>query len=190
MPSVVVSLGIGVLFEMLGIERSSVELRARRPPHVDVAVRAPDHVRGVQPLRQTLRGSGPGSRRHTLSDRAPRRPADRPPSLVGVGLFGFTLSYDELARSSQALGASNTLPLELQAMQTNDHAGDLRAGHADHRLVAGGDRHQPHHPLVAARAAGGKGLRRRQGNGLTLSSWPRAAPNRAAATPRLQPSLE
>ena len=41
------------------------------------------------------------------------------PSLVGVALFGFTLSYDELARSSQALGALNTLPLELQAMQTN-----------------------------------------------------------------------
>ena len=34
-------------------------------------------------------------------------------------LFGFTLAYDELARSSQALGALNTLPLELQAMQTN-----------------------------------------------------------------------
>jgi putative spermidine/putrescine transport system permease protein len=30
-----------------------------------------------------------------------------------------SLSYDELARSSQALGALNTLPLELQAMQTN-----------------------------------------------------------------------
>ncbi len=41
------------------------------------------------------------------------------PSLVGVALFGFTLSYGELARSSQALGALNTLPLELQAMQTN-----------------------------------------------------------------------
>jgi putative spermidine/putrescine transport system permease protein len=41
------------------------------------------------------------------------------PSLVGVALFGFTLSYDELARSSQALGALNTLPLELQAMQSN-----------------------------------------------------------------------
>ena len=42
-----------------------------------------------------------------------------PPALVGIALFGFTLSYDELARSSQALGALNTLPLELQAMKTN-----------------------------------------------------------------------
>src|SRR5204863_2647459 len=41
------------------------------------------------------------------------------PSLVGVGLFGFTLSYDEIARTSQSVGALNTLPLELEAMQTN-----------------------------------------------------------------------
>ncbi len=41
------------------------------------------------------------------------------PSLIGVALFGFTLSYDELARTSQSVGALNTLPLELQAMQTN-----------------------------------------------------------------------
>ena len=40
------------------------------------------------------------------------------PSLVGVALFGFTLSWDELARSSQAMGSSNTLPLQLQALTT------------------------------------------------------------------------
>ena len=40
------------------------------------------------------------------------------PSLVGVALFGFTLSWDEIARSSQAVGDRNTLPLELQALTT------------------------------------------------------------------------
>ncbi|GGH30851.1 ABC transporter permease [Alsobacter metallidurans] len=40
------------------------------------------------------------------------------PSLVGVGLFGFTLSWDEIARSSQTIGEKNTLPLELQALTT------------------------------------------------------------------------
>ena len=40
------------------------------------------------------------------------------PSLIGVGLFGFTLSWDEIARSSQAIGERNTLPLELQALTT------------------------------------------------------------------------
>ena len=40
------------------------------------------------------------------------------PSLVGVALFGFTLSWDEIARSSQAIGDVNTLPLELQGLTT------------------------------------------------------------------------
>ena len=40
------------------------------------------------------------------------------PSLVGVALFGFTLSFDELARTSQAIGGRNTLPLELQGLTT------------------------------------------------------------------------
>ena len=41
------------------------------------------------------------------------------PSLVGVGLFGFTLSYDEFARTLMAAGTYNTLPLEIYAMTTN-----------------------------------------------------------------------
>jgi putative spermidine/putrescine transport system permease protein len=41
------------------------------------------------------------------------------PSLVGVGLFGFTLSYDEFARSLMAAGVENTLPLEIYGMTTN-----------------------------------------------------------------------
>jgi putative spermidine/putrescine transport system permease protein len=40
------------------------------------------------------------------------------PSLVGVGLFGFTLSWDEIARSSQVMGEHNTLPMELQGLTT------------------------------------------------------------------------
>jgi len=40
------------------------------------------------------------------------------PSLVGVALFGFTLSWDEIARSSQAIGSENTLPMQLEGMTT------------------------------------------------------------------------
>jgi putative spermidine/putrescine transport system permease protein len=40
------------------------------------------------------------------------------PSVIGIGLFGFTLSWDEIARSSQAVGYYNTLPLELQGQTT------------------------------------------------------------------------
>ena len=31
-------------------------------------------------------------------------------------MFGFTLSWDEIARTSQAIGDLNTLPLELQGL--------------------------------------------------------------------------
>ena len=39
-------------------------------------------------------------------------------SVVGIGMFGFTLSWDEIARTSQAIGDVNTLPLELQGLTT------------------------------------------------------------------------
>jgi DNA-binding FadR family transcriptional regulator len=38
--------------------------------------------------------------------------------VVGIGMFGFTLSWDEIARTSQAIGDVNTLPLELQGLTT------------------------------------------------------------------------
>jgi putative spermidine/putrescine transport system permease protein len=41
------------------------------------------------------------------------------PSVVGVALFGFTLSYDEFARSLLTAGSDNTLPLEIFGMTTN-----------------------------------------------------------------------
>lgn len=40
------------------------------------------------------------------------------PAVVGIGMFGFTLSWDEIARTSQAIGYVNTLPLELQGLTT------------------------------------------------------------------------
>jgi putative spermidine/putrescine transport system permease protein len=41
------------------------------------------------------------------------------PSLIGVALFGFTLSYDEFARTLMTAGTFNTLPLEIYGMTTN-----------------------------------------------------------------------
>ena len=41
------------------------------------------------------------------------------PSLIGVALFGFTLSYDEFARTLLTAGSYNTLPLEIFGMTTN-----------------------------------------------------------------------
>jgi putative spermidine/putrescine transport system permease protein len=39
--------------------------------------------------------------------------------LVAVALFGFTLSYDEFARTLQTAGSLNTLPLEIWSMTLN-----------------------------------------------------------------------
>jgi putative spermidine/putrescine transport system permease protein len=41
------------------------------------------------------------------------------PGLVAVALFGFTLSYDEFARTLQTAGSLNTLPLEIWSMTLN-----------------------------------------------------------------------
>lgn len=41
------------------------------------------------------------------------------PGVVAVALFGFTLSYDEFARTLQTTGGLNTLPLEIWSMTLN-----------------------------------------------------------------------
>lgn len=40
------------------------------------------------------------------------------PSVVGIALFGFTLSFDEFARTLLTAGSGNTLPLEILGMTT------------------------------------------------------------------------
>lgn len=41
------------------------------------------------------------------------------PGIIAVALFGFTLSYDEFARTLQTTGSTNTLPIEIWSMTTN-----------------------------------------------------------------------
>jgi len=41
------------------------------------------------------------------------------PGLIAVALFGFTLSYDEFARTLQTAGSLNTLPVEIWSMTLN-----------------------------------------------------------------------
>ena len=138
-PSIIVSLGIGVEFRLFdeaikwlgeafgiaGIAERFTTVAGTftsglgRPPDVDPALRPAHHVRGVQPLRPPLRG---GRARSGATPWQTFRHVVLPiiaPSLVGIGLFGFTLSWDEAARSSQAFGSDqNTLPLELTGLTT------------------------------------------------------------------------
>jgi putative spermidine/putrescine transport system permease protein len=119
MPSVVVSLGIGAMFEMLGLERSwyssalGAHLTWTLPFGLLIMLGVFNRFNpAYEEASRDLGASGWQSIRHVIVPIIL-------PSLVGVGLFGFTLSYDEIARTSQSVGALNTLPLELEAMQTN-----------------------------------------------------------------------
>ncbi len=119
MPSVVVSLGIGALFEMLGIERAwyssalGAHLTWTLPFGLLIMFAVFNRFNpAYEEAARDQGASGWQTIRHVVVPIIL-------PSLVGVALFGFTLSYDEIARTSQSVGALNTLPLELQAMQTN-----------------------------------------------------------------------
>ncbi|MCS6780785.1 MAG: ABC transporter permease [Geminicoccaceae bacterium] len=119
MPSIVVSLGIAALFELLGIERTwwgsglGAHLTWTLPFGLLIMFAVFNRFdRRLEEAARDLGASPAQTVRHVVIPVIA-------PSLVGVGLFGFTLSYDELARSSQVLGSLNTLPLELQAMQSN-----------------------------------------------------------------------
>ena len=102
------------------------------------------------------------------------------PSLVGVALFGFTLSWDEIARSSQAIGLDNTLPLELQALTTTvTTPADLCARHRDDRRLVRRHRRRAARHHVVPRPPGSPRLRRRPGvrpttfgKALVLWRWP------------------
>jgi putative spermidine/putrescine transport system permease protein len=119
MPSVVVSLGIGALFELFGIERhwygSALGAHLTWTLPFGLLIMFAVFNRFDPAYEEAARDQGATgwqTIRHVVVPIIL-------PSLVGVALFGFTLSYDEIARTSQSVGALNTLPLELEAMQTN-----------------------------------------------------------------------
>ena len=119
MPSVVVSLGIGALFELFGIERhwygSALGAHLTWTLPFGLLIMFAVFNRFNPAYEEAARDQGASgwqTVRHVVVPIIL-------PSLVGVALFGFTLSYDEIARTSQSVGALNTLPLELEAMQTN-----------------------------------------------------------------------
>jgi len=119
MPSVVVSLGIGAMFELMGWERNwfssalGAHLTWTLPFGLLIMFAVFNRFNpAYEEAARDLGATGWQTIRHVVLPIVA-------PSLIGVALFGFTLSYDELARTSQSVGALNTLPLELQAMQTN-----------------------------------------------------------------------
>jgi len=119
MPSIVVSLGIGAMFELLGAPRGwyisglGAHLTWTLPFGLLIMFAVFNRFDpAYEEAARDLGASGWQTIRLVVLPIVG-------PSLIGVALFGFTLSFDEIARTSQSIGSENTLPLELQAMQTN-----------------------------------------------------------------------
>lgn len=118
-PSIIVSLGIGVLFSQFGFQPSwftsafGAHLTWTLPFGVLIMFAvfnrfSPSYEEAARDLGATAW--------QTFSNVVLPMIA---PSLIGVGLFGFTLSYDEFARTLMTSGTYNTLPLEIYGMTTN-----------------------------------------------------------------------
>lgn len=118
-PGVLISLGIGITFQVLGIQTNwfSSGLGAHLTWTVPFAFLI---MLGVfnrfNPFyEEAARDLGAG-------DAATFKEIVLPliaPSLVGIALLSFTLSYDEFIRTSLVSGQNNTLPLEIFGMTTN-----------------------------------------------------------------------
>ncbi|MDP9837248.1 putative spermidine/putrescine transport system permease protein [Neorhizobium huautlense] len=118
-PSIIVSLGIGVLFNQLGLQPAwyssgfGAHLTWTLP--FGVLIMFAVFNRFSPAYEEAARDLGATSWqtfRHVVLPMIA-------PSLIGVGLFGFTLSYDEFARTLMTAGSFNTLPLEIYGMTTN-----------------------------------------------------------------------
>ena len=118
-PSILVSLGIGLLFRVLDLETTwwssglGAHLTWTLPFGLLIMFAVFNRFnRSYEEAARDLGATGWQTLRHVVLPIIA-------PSLVGVALFGFTLSYDEFARSLLTVGASNTLPLEIYGMTTN-----------------------------------------------------------------------
>jgi putative spermidine/putrescine transport system permease protein len=118
-PSVLISLGIGIAFQVMGIQTDwfSSGLGAHLTWTVPFAFLIMLGVfnRFNPSYEEAARDLG-------ASDGKTFQEVVLPliaPSLIGIGLLAFTLSYDEFTRTSLVSGQDNTLPLEIFGMTTN-----------------------------------------------------------------------
>ena len=119
-PSILVSLGVGLLFSLAGWDPDWYSSAFGAQSDVDAAVRTADHVR-----RAATASIGDGRKRRAISAPARSRCSvmwccrSSRRAWWAIALFGFTLSYDEFARTLLTAGSDNTLPLEIFGMTTN-----------------------------------------------------------------------
>ena len=118
-PSILVSLGIGLLFNLTGLDPAwytsalGAQLTWTLPFGLLIMFAVFNRFnRAWEEAARDLGASSWQRFRHVVLPIIA-------PSVVGVALFGFTLSYDEFARTLLTAGSDNTLPLEIFGMTTN-----------------------------------------------------------------------
>jgi len=118
-PSILISLGIGLLYRVLGLDAAwyssafGAHLTWTLPFGLLIMFAVFNRFdRRYEEAARDLGATSWQTVRHVIVPILL-------PSLIGVGLFGFTLSYDEFARSLYTSGTFNTLPLEIYGMTTN-----------------------------------------------------------------------
>ncbi|ESX18083.1 MULTISPECIES: ABC transporter permease [unclassified Mesorhizobium] len=118
-PSIIISLGIGVVFQQVGFRpawyTSAFGAHLTWTLPFGVLIMFAVFNRFSPAYEEAARDLGANSWQTFAHVVLPMIA----PSLIGVGLFGFTLSYDEFARTLMTSGTFNTLPLEIYGMTTN-----------------------------------------------------------------------
>src|SRR5882672_8475326 len=118
-PSIIISLGIGVVFQQIGFRpawyTSAFGAHLTWTVPFGVLIMFAVFNRFSPAYEEAARDLGATSWQTFAHVVLPMIA----PSLIGVGLFGFTLSYDEFARTLMTSGTFNTLPLEIYGMTTN-----------------------------------------------------------------------
>ena len=118
-PGLVLSVGIGLGFQMLGVpprwysSALGAHLSWTLPFGLLIMFAIFSRLsRSYEEVARDLGASAWQSLRHVVIPIVL-------PGIIGVALFGFTLSYDEFPRSWVTVGPKNTLPLEIWGMTTN-----------------------------------------------------------------------
>jgi putative spermidine/putrescine transport system permease protein len=119
MPGLLISLGVGLLFQFLGLKTGwyASALGAQLTWTLPFGMLIMFAV-----FNRFNRAYEEAARDLSASTRQSYQYVVLPillPGIIGVALFGFTLSYDEFPRTLLTVGPRNTLPLEIWIMTTN-----------------------------------------------------------------------
>src|SRR6202012_2544627 len=118
-PSILVSLGVGLLFNELGLDpdwySSAFGAQLTWPLPFGLLIMFAVFNRFNRAWEEAARDQGATpwqAFRHVVLPIIA-------PSVIGIALFGFTLSYDEFARTLLPAGSANPLPVEIFGLTTS-----------------------------------------------------------------------